>query len=35
MLAKAVNEIKEECRILWQEAHELTLIFSKIASNTK
>ncbi len=35
MLVKAANETKDECRELWQEAHELTLIFSKIASNTK
>ncbi len=34
ILAKATDEGKEEYRILWQEAHELTLIFSKIASNT-
>lgn len=35
MLAKAVEELKEECKRLWQEAQELTLIFSKIAVNTK
>lgn len=35
MLAKAVEELKDECRQLWKEAQELTLIFSKIASNTK
>lgn len=35
MLAKAVEELKEEARKLWQEAQELTLIFSKIAVNTK
>lgn len=34
MLAKAVPELKIECRRLWQEAQELTLIFSKIAINT-
>ena len=34
MLAKAADEIKDDCRKLWQEAHELTLIFSKIAANT-
>lgn len=34
MLAKAMPDLKEECRELWQEAQELTLIFSKIASNT-
>ena len=34
MLAKSVPELKEECLELWQEAQELTLIFSKIALNT-
>lgn len=31
ILAKADESLKSECRRLWQEAHELTLIFSKIA----
>ena len=37
LVAKALDEenLKEECRNLWKEAHELTLIFSKIASSTK
>ncbi|MBI2036092.1 four helix bundle protein [Candidatus Microgenomates bacterium] len=35
MLAKAIEEQREECRSLWQEAQEFTLIFSKIAANTK
>ncbi len=35
LLAKAVEELKEECRKLWQEVQEFTLIFSKIALNTK
>lgn len=35
MLAKAVEELREECRKLWQEAQEFTFIFSKIAVNTK
>lgn len=35
LLAKAANELTEDCRSLWQEAQELTLIFSKIALNTK
>jgi four helix bundle protein len=35
LLAKAEISLKEECRALWQEAQELTLIFSKIAINTK
>lgn len=30
MMATAVDETKEEARILWQEAKELQLIFSKI-----
>lgn len=34
LLAKAVVELKEVCRKLWQEAQEFTLIFSKIAINT-
>jgi|SRR5579884_1924884 len=34
LLANAVQEIKDDCRKLWQEAQELTLIFSKIAINT-
>ncbi len=35
MLAKACEEVKDECRSLWIEAQELTKIFSKIAVNTK
>ncbi|OGK14852.1 four helix bundle protein [Candidatus Roizmanbacteria bacterium RIFCSPHIGHO2_02_FULL_37_15] len=35
MLARAVNTLKNECRELWQEAQEFTLIFSKIASSSK
>lgn len=35
MLAQAEDSLKDECRELWQEAHELTLIFSTIANNTK
>jgi four helix bundle protein len=31
MLATAESEKAEKCRKLWQEAHELTLIFSAIA----
>ena len=30
MIAKTNSEVKEKARILWKEAHELTLIFSKI-----
>lgn len=34
LLAKAANELKADCRLLWQEAQEFTLIFSKIASSS-
>jgi len=34
MLAKAVEEMKADCRELWQEAKELAMIFAKIAKNT-
>ena len=34
MLVKSANELRDECKDLWQEAQELTLIFSKIAINT-
>lgn len=34
MLAKSTNSLVNECRKLWKEAQELTMIFSKIASNT-
>ena len=35
LLVKAYPECTKQCRSLWQESHELTLIFSKIATNTK
>jgi len=37
LIAKALNDekLKEECRNLWKESKELSLIFSKIASTTK
>jgi four helix bundle protein len=35
MIARANPERKEECRSLWGEAHELTLIFSSILSPKK
>lgn len=35
MLAKAEPYLLEECRKLWQEAQELTLIFSAILLNRK
>ena len=35
MLVKGCPEYIEQCRKLWQEAQELTLIFSKIANSSK
>jgi len=37
LMGRALDDekLKEVCRELWKEAHELTLIFSKIAVNTK
>lgn len=35
MLSKAHPEQRDELRILWQEAHELTLIFQKITASLK
>ena len=35
MLAKANEGEKEVCQKLWQEANELTMIFSKIISSSK
>ena len=35
ILAKADNNFSEECRLLWKEAHEITLILSKIATSAK
>lgn len=32
LIAKANLEKEDECRNLWKESHELTLIFSKIAA---
>ena len=34
MIAVAKINTKEECRKLWQEAHELTLIFAKISRSS-
>ncbi len=31
MIAKADDNVLVDCRKYWQEAHELTLIFAKIA----
>jgi four helix bundle protein len=35
MIARAVSDKKDDCRKLWKEARELTLIFSTIVNNTK
>ncbi|HOY55925.1 MAG TPA: four helix bundle protein [bacterium] len=35
MMAVALEEEKEKCRIFWKEAHELTLIFSTILKSCK
>lgn len=35
MIARANPSLKDECRKLWQEAHELTLIFAAILRNKK
>ena len=32
LIAKANSDKADECRKLWKESHELTLIFSKIAA---
>ena len=33
MIAKAISEKRNEAKVLWQEAHELTLIFGKIVKS--
>ena len=35
MIARANQEKKNECKLLWKEANELTMIFSKIVSSLK
>ena len=35
MLAESNPEEKEDLKILWKEAHELTLIFNKISTSLK
>ena len=35
MIAVANSDKKDKCRELWQEAHELTLIFAKISKECK
>lgn len=33
-VSRDVEKLKEECRVLWKEAQEFTLIFSKAAANS-
>jgi len=35
MLATTSIDVRDDCRLLWKEAQELTLIFSTITKNTK
>jgi four helix bundle protein len=35
IIARAIPEKSEEAKILWQEAHELTLIFGKIVKKVQ
>ncbi len=35
LLSTSTSSLDDNCTTLWKEAQELTLIFSKIASNTK
>jgi len=35
LLAHTNNLVKDDCRVLWKEVGELTMIFGKILSNTK
>ncbi|PCI21276.1 four helix bundle protein [Candidatus Wolfebacteria bacterium] len=35
MIVKANEDKKDECKKLWKEAHELTLIFAKITKSSK
>lgn len=35
LISKSNPECTENCRKFWKECHELTLIFSKIASNVR
>ncbi|MFA6081442.1 MAG: four helix bundle protein [Patescibacteria group bacterium] len=34
LMARSVKELADECRELWSEAQEFTMMFSKIAANT-
>ena len=33
-MARSTKELTDECRELWSEAQEFTMMFSKIAANT-
>ena len=35
MMKAALPEVENDCRKLWKEAHELTLIFAKISKSSK
>lgn len=35
MIARSAIELSEECRRLWREAQEFTMLFSKIAKSSK
>jgi len=35
MVVKLQTDLRDSCSVLWKEAQELTLIFSKIAITTK
>ena len=35
MIAMAVPDCKSDCKVLWKEAHELTLIFSAIINSAR
>ncbi len=34
IMARSIKELTNECRELWSEAQEFTMMFSKIAANT-
>ena len=35
LLSKSSNELSNDCRVLWKECHEFTLIFSKITGTMR
>lgn len=35
LLARSNNELNDKCQVLWKEAQELTMIFTKILSSLK